>query len=118
MKTLLLSPSTWDLLVDSSGNIAVASNPYSIAQDVASAIKVFIGEVYYDTTLGLPYLGQILGQSRTDAVSVVAAQTEQAALTVPEVVKAKCTQLHYSNRTLSGVVEVIDTTGAAHNIQF
>jgi hypothetical protein len=118
MKTLLLNPSTWDLLLDSNGNIAVATNPYSISQDVASAIKVFLGELYYDNTKGLPYLDQILGQGKANAVAVVSAQTEQAALTVPEVVRAKCTQLYYSNRVLSGVVEVIDTTSAARNIQF
>lgn len=118
MNTLLLNPTTWDLLLDSNNNIAMAANPYSISQDVASAIKVFIGELYYDNTKGLPYFDQILGQSQANAVAVVAAQTEQAALTVPEVVRAKCTQLYYNNRVLSGVVEIVDTTGATRNIQF
>ncbi len=45
----------WDLTVDTTGNIAVASNPYSMAQDAASAIRTFQGEVYYDTTLGIPF---------------------------------------------------------------
>ena len=118
MKTLLLNPTSWDLLLDSNGNIAVADNPYSISQDVASAIKLFLGEAYYNTSKGVPYFGQILGQSQANAVSVIAAQTEQAALTVPEVVKARCTQLYYNNRVLSGTVEVIDTAGNALNVQF
>ena len=41
MKTLLLRPDTWDLTLDSAGNIAVAENPYALAQDAASAIKLF-----------------------------------------------------------------------------
>ena len=41
MNTLLLDLTNWDLLVDASGNIAVASDPYSVAQDVASAVRVF-----------------------------------------------------------------------------
>ncbi len=118
MDTLLLDPSTWDLLLDSNGNIAKATNPYSIAQDVSSAIKLFLGELYYDTTKGLPYFDKIFGQPQSNAVAVLSAQVEIAALTVPEVVKAKVTQLYYNDRVLSGVVEVIDTTGNANNVSF
>jgi hypothetical protein len=118
MKTILLDPTSWDLLLDSDLNIAVASNPYSIAQDVASACKLFNGELYYDTSKGILFFEDILGQSQASAVAVLATQSEQAAKTVPEVVNAKCTALYYSDRTLSGTVEVIDTTGAAQNINF
>lgn len=118
MNTILLSPTTWDLLLNSDGNIAMASNPYSIAQDVASAIKLFLGELYYNTGKGVPYFDRIFSQSPNSAVAIMAAQSEQAALTVPEVVSAKCTQLYYDNRTLSGVLEVIDTTGTSHNVKF
>ena len=55
MSTLLLDRTYWDLCVDSSGNLAVASEPYSLAQDAASAIKLFQGEYIYDTTIGIPY---------------------------------------------------------------
>ncbi len=48
--TLLLDQVTWDLAVDNVRHIAVASDPYSQAQDAASSIKTFAGEVYYDTT--------------------------------------------------------------------
>ena len=116
MDTILLDPSTWDLLVDSKGNIALASNPYSIAQDVASAIKLFLGELYYDTSKGVPYFDQILGQS--NPIAIMKLQAEKAALTVPEVVSAKCTALYNVDRVLSGTVEVIDLTGAAQNVTF
>jgi hypothetical protein len=62
MDTLALDRTTWDLFLDARGDIAVASNPYSLAQDAASAIRLFSGELYYDTTQGVPYFGQILGQ--------------------------------------------------------
>ena len=52
--TLLLTPQTWDLTVDASNNIAVAAEPYALAQDAASAIRLFQGEDYYDTTRGIP----------------------------------------------------------------
>jgi len=60
MDTLLLDLDNWDLTVDAAGNWAVASPPYAIAQDVASAIKTFqlqagpndpvLGECWYDNT--------------------------------------------------------------------
>ena len=118
MNTILLNPTSWDMLLDSNGNIAMASNPYAIAQDVASAIKLFLGELYYNTGKGIPYFAEILSKSPNTAAPILAAQVEQAALTVPEVVSAKCTQLYFDNQVLSGVVEVIDTTGAANNVQF
>jgi hypothetical protein len=118
MNTILLDPNSWDMLLDSNGNIAMASNPYAIAQDVASACKLFKGELYYDTSKGIPYFGQILGKSQSNAVSVLQAQAARAAKTVPEVVKAQVTALYFSDQTLSGTVEVIDTTGVAQNVNF
>ena len=62
MNTIALSSPAWDLEVDATGNIAMATGPNAIAQDVASAISTFLGEVYYDTTLGVPYLTDVLAQ--------------------------------------------------------
>jgi len=61
LNTLLLDQTAWDLVIDSNGNIAMASPPYSLAQDVASAIKLFQGELWYDTSKGIPYFNEILG---------------------------------------------------------
>jgi hypothetical protein len=85
--TLLLTTDTWDLCIDSLGNIAMAAPPYALAQDVASAARTWLGEVLYDTTVGVPYQ-QILGQ-RPPASLVQAAMVE-AAMTVPGVVQAEC----------------------------
>ena len=63
MRTLLLDTQTWDLVLDAFGNIAVADEPYAIAQDVASAIRLFNGELYYDTSKGVRYFEDILGQA-------------------------------------------------------
>lgn len=41
--TVLLNPRTWDLILNSSRSIAMASEPYALAQDVASACKLFKG---------------------------------------------------------------------------
>lgn len=116
MKTLLLDRTAWDLVLDTSGNIALASNPYAIAQDVASAVKLFIGECWFDTTKGIPYFEQVLGH--LPPLSVVKAYVESAALTVPEVAEAKCTLVSLKGRVLAGHIDVIDTAGVSHNVTF
>lgn len=118
MDTLLLDPSTWDLLIDSAGNIAKASNPYAIAQDVASAIKLFEGELFFDNTKGVQYFEEIFKKPNPENTLVL--QIEAAAKTVPEVTDARCTSLYYDRvaRTITGTVEVIDVNGAAQNVSF
>jgi hypothetical protein len=110
MDTLLLDTQRWDLVGDLSGNIAVASDPYSMAQDAATAIKTFEGEVYYDTTLGVPYWQQILG--KLPPLSLVKAQLVAAAETVLGVVSAQAFLTGSSGRTLTGQVQIEDSTGA------
>lgn len=109
MKTLLLSTDAWDLMVDASGNIAVADEPYALAQDAASAIRLFQGELYYDTTQGIPFFEQILGQA--PPISLMKAYFNRAALTVPGVVTAKTFILSWTDRTVTGQVQVTDAAG-------
>lgn len=103
--TLLLDQSAWDLVIDAAGNIAVAGPPYSLAQDVASAVRTFLGEVYYDTTLGIPYF--------EDApASLLTQQISDAALTVPGVVTAATTVDSFStDGTLTGTIAFTDESG-------
>lgn len=115
MNTIQLSPA-WDLMLDGNGNIAVATGPNAIAQDVASAISTFLGEVYYDTTLGLPWLSQVFGQAYSP--SLITALLVQAALTVPGGVQAEVVGLALVNRKVTGTVNVIDTTGASLGVTF
>ena len=116
MNTLLLDQSTWDLVLDASGNIAVASDPYSIAQDCASAVRLFSGELWYDTTQGVPYFAQILGQQ--PPLSLIKAEFIQAALTVPEVISAQCFIISITNRQVSGQVQVTNASGQTSAIGF
>ena len=116
MKTLLLDQLYWDLVLDAQGNIALAAEPYSISQDIASAVKLFAAELWYDTTKGIPYFEQILGH--WPPLEYVRQRITDAALTVPEVVQARTIITAFANRTLSGQVQAIDTTGAAHNVSF
>lgn len=86
--TILLDVGLWDLTLDASGNIALAAPPYALAQDVASACRTVLGEVYYDTSLGVDYFGLIFGL--TPPASVFQEQFVAQTLTVPGVVSAIC----------------------------
>jgi hypothetical protein len=109
MDTLLLDPSAWDLVLDANGNIAIATQPYAIAQDVASACKLFLGELYYDNSKGVPYFETILGEK--PPISFIKSKFEEAALTVPGVVLAKCYLQDFKNRKLTGQIQVTDING-------
>lgn len=107
--TLLLDTQSWDLVLDAAGNIAVASAPYALAQDAASAIKLFQGELWYDTSQGIPYFSTTLGM--LPPVSLLKQQFVAAALTVPGVVSAQCFISSLIGRKVSGQVQVTDSAG-------
>jgi hypothetical protein len=109
MRTLLLDPGSWDLVTTVSGDIAVAGDPYSQAQDAASAIKLFQGELYYDTTKGVPYWQTILG--KLPPFSLMKAKFIAAALTVPGVAVARVFLSSFVGRTVGGQVQVADSAG-------
>lgn len=116
MKTLLLDKTAWDLVLDTSGNIALARNPYSIAQDVSSAVKTFIGECWYNTELGIPYWENILGEY--PSISYVKQQLIDAAFTVPEVVEADVVMVSFDGRNLTGQIKIIDKSGQESGVTF
>ena len=107
--TLLLDSLAWDLVLTADGNIAVASEPYALAQDAASECKLFAGEAFYDTGRGIPYWGQILGLR--PPLSLVRAYLVQAALLVPDVIKAAAFFSGFSDRKLTGQVQVTNVAG-------
>jgi hypothetical protein len=104
MRTLLLDRTTWDFVIDAGKNIAVADNPYSQAQDAASAIKLFEGEQIYDNTIGVPYWTQILGLA--PPLSLPISKFEAAARTVPGVAAVKCFISSFRLRKLEGQVQI------------
>lgn len=116
MKSLLLDRTAWDLVLDAAGNIAVCSEPYSLAQDVATAVRTFAGECWYNTSLGIPYFDTILG--KWPPVALVKALIVKTALTVPGVVEAKVTGVALKNRTMTGQIQILDAQGVASNVNF
>jgi hypothetical protein len=107
--TLYLDPASWDLVLDAAGSIAVCANPYQLAQDAASAIRTFAGEVFYDTARGVPYFDDILG--RAPSMPLLKARLVQAAKTVPGVESARVYLTANNDRTITGQVQVSDSSG-------
>jgi hypothetical protein len=115
VSTLLLDISSWDLIADAKGNIAVAADPYAKAQDVASACKLFAAELWFDVSKGVPYFEQILGHAPPRGL--MQALIEQAAMTVPGVVSARCTIEQVANRRVTGTVRFTDDAGRQNQLE-
>lgn len=110
MDTLLLDEN-WDLTVSPAGDIAVAPSPYAIAQDVASAVRVFLGEQWYDISQGVPYFQQIMG--RLPPIQFVKTALIAAGKTVPGVAGITCFLTGPGiAREVGGQLQITDSTGA------
>lgn len=116
MKTLLLALDTWDLVQDLAGNIAVAETPYASTQDVATSVRVYLGELWYDTTDGIDYLGQVLGER--PSLQFLKSKIEAQALKVPNITRAVCSFSTFEDRNLNGQVLVTDTSGVETIVLF
>ena len=113
MASLLLDHTFWDLCVDANGNLAVADDPYAMAQDVACACKTWLGECYFDTTLGVPY-DKIIGGKPT--LGYVKAALIKAALSVPGVVSARVAITSRRTRNITGQLFFTDANGIEQGI--
>jgi hypothetical protein len=106
---LLLVTDAWDICLDAGGNIALATPPYATAQSVATAIRLFQGELWYDIRPGVPYFDNILGHA--PPASFFEAAMVRAALTVPGVVSAQCIIEGVDGRTITGQVTFTTSDG-------
>lgn len=109
MSTLLLDRTTNDLCLNAAGHIAVAEDPYATSQNVATACKLKLGELYYDTTAGVDF-DTILSGSQS--LSWIKGQFVDAALSVPGVVSAVFYVSAFSGRKLSGQIQYTTATGS------
>jgi hypothetical protein len=114
--TLLLDQNAWDLVLDANGNIALAAPPYAIAQDVASAVRLFLGELWYDTTQGIPYWTQVLG--KLPPASLLIEMINKAALTVSGVVSVQTVITSFTGRAVSGNIQFVDANNQSHVVSF
>ncbi len=102
MTTLYLDPDSWDLTLDATRSIALASAPYANAQSVANACRLWRGEAPYNTDRGIPYQDQVLGQLPPQRQ--LAGWYEGEALSVPGIQSATAV-LQFANRALTGQIQ-------------
>lgn len=114
-KTLYLDPESWDLQVDAAGSIALAAEPYSTAQSVACACRLWRGEAPFNAERGIPYDAQILGQLPPQRV--LASWYETEAASVPTVASAVALlQFDRDSRALGGQIQCTLTDGTVINV--
>jgi len=116
MRTLLLDTAAWDLVLDVNGNIAVADEPYALAQDAASAVRSWLREVWYNTTLGVDYKNQFLGRSPN--LPLLRSKMIDQAMTVPGVTTAVVYFTSITGRAVRGQVQVTDLNGVTTAANF
>jgi hypothetical protein len=108
----LLLDSTWDLTTDADNNIAIIVEPNSLAQDAASAIQTYLGEYYWNTLIGVPWLTQVLGVNPPPPLALLKQLLIEAALSASDdIASAQVFLTSFSNRSISGQVQVVSTTG-------
>lgn len=105
--TLLLDKETWDLSLDDKGYLAVATDEYAIAQNVANAVRLFTKDAYFEQQDGIPHFSIELGHIPSE--SVVRARINETAKSVAGVVDAVTQLTNFNNRNLEG--QIIITTG-------
>jgi len=120
MDTLALDTSLWDLSVDSQGNLrtvgdATPQNDLTgpgmrLAQDVATRVQAWLGEVYFDTTQGINYPVYLGGPPN---LSLLQSVFNTEALNVPLCASAlaQFTFTAGSSRRIGGVLNVSDIAG-------
>lgn len=99
------------MCLDTSGNMARASDPYAQAQDAASACRLFYNELWYGPTRGIRYFEEILGHGQP--IAILKARLVEAALTVPGVLTAVVYLTAVKARSISGQVQITTAAGEA-----
>ena len=113
--TSLLLDDNWDLTLDSLGNLATTSQPYAVAQDVACACLLTLGEAIFDDTIGIPYFEQILGTPAP--IGLLSSYLKEQAERLTTVRKATVTMTtERTTRTAKGYIEIIDTNSTITTI--
>lgn len=107
--TSLLLNDSWDIQLDSSGDLAMTEGAQRIAQDVACYEKTFYGEPYFAAQEGVPYLQRELAE--LPPPELVRERANARALEVPDVAEAETVLTEFTGRVLTGVIYVTSTEG-------
>jgi hypothetical protein len=111
-RTLKLDLNRWDLTLTGAGDIAVATEDYATAQDVANAIRLFRNDAYLAWDDGVPHFALDLGLF--PSLAAVRARYREAALGVENVREANVIidDMDETSRVMSGVVNIATVNGS------
>ena len=73
---LAIDPTTNDLFLRANGELAVVTDNEAIGQHARQRLGTFAGEWFLDTTCGVPWLTDILGQSYDPALGEAVVKAE------------------------------------------
>lgn len=113
MATLFLDAG-WDISLDSSGNIALASGDYAVAQNVANAVKLFTNDAYFNTEQGIPHFE--ISLKRNISAAVIRSRIKEAAEKVQGVKSASVRIKEIKDNALQAEILITLTTGTAAKI--
>lgn len=100
----------WDITLDADGDILVIEGGAAVAMDVACACQVFLGECYYDNTLGIPYQTNILGKAFSGSYLAQKLQNEAKKITAVNDAVATVT-INRTTRKVNATIRVTTTEG-------
>ena len=102
MANTLMLNDKWDIYVDEAGNIATVTDDYAIAQNIANAVRLFVGDAYFEQTRGVPYLTEVFSKKTGVSQSVVINRWRNAALTVEGVTACEPQPIYDNDGRLIG----------------
>lgn len=116
MATLYLDPESWDLTLDASRSIALATYPYEQAQTVANACRLWRGEAPFNTDRGIPYETEILGKQPPQRILSGWYETEAVSVGSSPSVTSAIAVLQYADRALTGQIQCTLDDGTVINV--
>lgn len=109
-RNLLLSDS-WDIFLNSNGNIALTAGIYCDCQNVASAIRMFTKDAYLAQNQGIPHFNLDLGKNTP--LSLIRSTYRKRAKQMENISNAVVDYLRIDTdtRTLTGRVVITNENG-------
>lgn len=113
--TLLLGDD-WDIHTDISGNLSRTFEDYSIAQNVANAVRLFTNDAWFFPERGIPHFA--LELNRHPKLAVLKTRIKEAAIAIEGVKDCEVTLLDNEERVLSGILTLTLESGDTINVEF
>lgn len=116
-RTLELDRRTWDITLDTVGQIKTVAGDEATAQNVANEARLFTEDAYFSQDRGIPHFAAELGRKFDSGGAVLRAYLRRAARRVAdvrEVLAIEVSRFNPENRELSGAIEFTTEEGTAN----